>query len=74
MIAKMAPHTWQQVIDVNLTGVFYCLQAVGCHMLERIAAGDASPASIVNISSVHAIATSANIAAYAASSPPLLAA
>ena len=51
MIAKMAPHTWQQVIDVNLTGVFYCLQAVGCHMLERIAAGDASPASIVNISS-----------------------
>ena len=51
MIAKMAPHTWQQVIDVNLTGVFYCLQAVGRHMLERIEAGDASPASIVNISS-----------------------
>jgi 3-oxoacyl-[acyl-carrier protein] reductase len=51
MIAKMSAHTWQQVIDVNLTGVFYCLQAVGRHMLERIEAGDRSPASIVNISS-----------------------
>jgi 3-oxoacyl-[acyl-carrier protein] reductase len=51
MIAKMAPHTWQQVIDVNLSGVFYCLQAVGRHMLARIEAGDGSPASIVNVSS-----------------------
>ena len=51
MIEKMAAQAWQQVIDVNLSGVFYCLQAVGRHMLERIAAGDASPASIVNISS-----------------------
>jgi len=51
MIEKMAAQAWQQVIDVNLSGVFYCLQAVGRHMLERITAGDASPASIVNISS-----------------------
>jgi 3-oxoacyl-[acyl-carrier protein] reductase len=51
MIAKMAVETWQQVIDVNLSGVFYCLQAVGRHMLERAEAGDRSPASIVNISS-----------------------
>jgi 3-oxoacyl-[acyl-carrier protein] reductase len=51
MIEKMAAQAWQQVIDVNLSGVFYCLQAVGRHMLERIAAGDGSPASIVNISS-----------------------
>lgn len=51
MIRNMEPETWQQVIDVNLSGVFYGLQAVGRHMLERIEAGDRSPAAIVNISS-----------------------
>jgi 3-oxoacyl-[acyl-carrier protein] reductase len=51
MINKMAVETWQQVIDVNLSGVFYCLQAVGRHMYERAKDGDAAPASIVNISS-----------------------
>ena len=51
MINKMSVATWQQVIDVNLSGVFYCLQAVGRHMVERAEAGDTSPASIVNISS-----------------------
>ena len=51
MINKMSAANWQQVIDVNLSGVFYCLQAVGRHMYERAEAGDSSPASIVNISS-----------------------
>ena len=51
MINKMSAATWQQVIDVNLSGVFYCLQAVGRHMYARAEAGDTSPASIVNISS-----------------------
>jgi 3-oxoacyl-[acyl-carrier protein] reductase len=51
MAKNMTPQSWQEVIDVNLTGVFYCLQAVGKHMLERSAAGDKSPSSIVNISS-----------------------
>ena len=51
MINKMSAATWQQVIDVNLSGVFYCLQAVGRHMYERAEAGDTSPAAIVNISS-----------------------
>ena len=51
MINKMSVDYWQQVIDVNLSGVFYCLQAVGRHMNERIEAGDTSPASIVNVSS-----------------------
>lgn len=51
MIAKMSIAHWQQVIDVNLSGVFYCLQAVGRHMLERAERGDTSPAAIVNISS-----------------------
>lgn len=51
MINKMSIEQWQQVIDVNLSGVFYCLQAVGRHMLERIEDGDKSPAAIVNVSS-----------------------
>lgn len=51
MINKMPIETWQQVIDVNLSGVFYCLQAVGRHMYERYESGDTSPSSIVNISS-----------------------
>ena len=51
MINKMPIDTWQEVIDVNLSGVFYCLQAVGRHMYQRHEDGDTSPASIVNISS-----------------------
>ncbi len=51
MIHKMSVEQWQQVIDVNLSGVFHCLQAVGRHMLERQESGDTSPAAIVNISS-----------------------
>ena len=35
MINKMPIDTWQEVIDVNLSGVFYCLQAVGRHMYQR---------------------------------------
>ncbi len=52
MIEKMSLEVWNQVIDVNLTGVYLCLQAVGRHMLERIKDGDTSTASIVNVSSV----------------------
>lgn len=29
MTLKMSPEQWQRVIDVNLTGVFNCIQAVG---------------------------------------------
>ena len=32
---KMSSEQWQQVIDVNLTGVFYCTQAVSAFMVER---------------------------------------
>lgn len=51
MATKMPIDTWQQVIDVNLSGVFYCLQAVGRHMYDRAKDGDTSPSAIVNISS-----------------------
>lgn len=51
MIHKMTTEQWRQVIDVNMSGAFYFLQAVGQHMLERAKGGDDSGGSIVNISS-----------------------
>lgn len=51
MIDKLPIEAWQQVVDVHLSGSFYCLQAVGRHMIERAKAGDAAPGAIVNISS-----------------------
>ena len=40
-------HGWQKVVDVNLTGVFLCAQAVGRRMIERGEGG-----RIVNVASV----------------------
>jgi 3-oxoacyl-[acyl-carrier protein] reductase len=51
MIDKMSIEQWQQVIDVNLTGVFNCLQVVGMDMKRRAEAGEAAPGAIVNVSS-----------------------
>ena len=35
MLHKLTPENWQKVIDVNLTGVFYCTQAVIPKMVEQ---------------------------------------
>ncbi|MDE1145118.1 MAG: SDR family NAD(P)-dependent oxidoreductase [Azospirillaceae bacterium] len=51
MIDKMTFEEWHSVIDVNLTGAFNCLQAVGNDMIRRAKAGDTDPGAIVNISS-----------------------
>ena len=51
MLEKMTLAEWQQVIDVHLTGSFLFLQAVCRHMIERSKKGDATPGSIINISS-----------------------
>lgn len=51
MIDKMTPDDWQAVIDVNLTGAFNVLQAVGIEMIARAKAGEEMPGAIVNISS-----------------------
>ena len=58
---------WDQVMASNLRSVF--LGAKLAYPLLKVAEGGA----IVNVSSVHAVATSANIAAYAASKGGLLA-
>ena len=51
MIDKMTVEQWQQVIDVNLTGVFNCLQIAGADMRRRAEAGEKEPGVIVNVSS-----------------------
>ncbi|PIQ09128.1 MAG: 3-oxoacyl-ACP reductase [Ignavibacteriales bacterium CG18_big_fil_WC_8_21_14_2_50_31_20] len=45
-LKKMTPQQWQQVIDVNLTGVFNCTQLVSQNMLEN------GYGKIINASSV----------------------
>lgn len=45
-LKKMTQEQWQQVIDVNLTGVFNCTQSVAEHMVER------GNGRIINASSV----------------------
>lgn len=57
---------WDALMAVNLRAVFYSVQRA--FPLLRAAKG-----SIVNVSSVHAVATSADIASYAASKGALLA-
>lgn len=51
MIHKMTVEQWRRVIDVNMSGAFFFLQAVGQHMLERAKAGQGKGGAIVNISS-----------------------
>lgn len=51
MASEMAIEQWHQVIGVNLTGAFICLQAVGRHLINKAKEGDPNPGSIVNISS-----------------------
>lgn len=45
-LVKMSPEEWQQVIDVNLTGVFNCTKAVADYMIEQ------NYGRIINASSV----------------------
>lgn len=51
MIEKMTDEQWKQVIDVNLSGSYYCVQAFGRAAIEQVKAGRTAPRSIVNISS-----------------------
>lgn len=48
-LVKMTPEQWQQVIDVNLTGVFNCTRAVSQHMAERKYGKIISASSVVGL-------------------------
>ena len=54
MIHKMSREQWDEVINVNLTGVYLALQAVGKHMMARAESGEAQVCNgqIVNVSSI----------------------
>ncbi|MCF6092802.1 3-oxoacyl-ACP reductase FabG [Microaerobacter geothermalis] len=49
MLTKLTPEQWQTVIDVNLSGVFYCTQAVITHMIEQ------GKGKIINTSSISGV-------------------
>lgn len=52
---------WRKVIDVNLTGAFFCAQEAGRRMVSQ------GHGSIINVSSIHATVGHPRLAAYAAS-------
>lgn len=49
LVQKMTEEQWNEVLDVDLTGSFNCIQAVIDHMLQR------GSGSIVNVSSVSGV-------------------
>lgn len=64
-LIETIPHEWDSVMASNVRSVYLAVRHA--HPLMRTHGG-----AIVNVSSVHAIATSANIAPYAASKGALL--
>lgn len=64
-LLKMESNKWQQVIDVNLTGVFNCTQAVAKHMVLRGTGRIMSAASVVglygNFGQTNYVATKAGV-------------
>jgi 3-oxoacyl-[acyl-carrier protein] reductase len=49
MIHKMTPQQWQEVLDVNLTGAFHCLQAFGRVLIDEARNGRPASGAVVNI-------------------------
>jgi NAD(P)-dependent dehydrogenase (short-subunit alcohol dehydrogenase family) len=58
---QLTDSDWRSILDVNLTGTFYCCRAAGRQMLET------GGGSIVNVSSVHGSTGVPRMAAYGAS-------
>src|SRR6202012_3751421 len=65
---NMTSAQWQSVIDTNLSGLFYCAQSAGRHMLH------AGAGKIINIASMYGISASSYIsqASYVASKAAVL--
>ena len=61
MTGEMSTEAWQQVIDVNLTGAFFCMKA----QIEKMLAGEGG--SIINVASVAGAVGFATAPAYTAS-------
>lgn len=59
-VQDMTDETWQEMLDINITGVFHAVRAVAPHMIER------QQGSIVLTSSTNGIEGGANYSHYAA--------
>lgn len=66
-ILKMSADEWRDVLDVNLNGAFWCLQAAARHMTKQ------KRGHIINISSIVGYRAGVGNANYAASKAGLLA-
>ena len=62
--AKTDAALWQQMLNVNLTGTYHCIQAVLPGMLDAAKAG--TPGRIVNIASTAGLKGYAYVSAYVA--------
>ncbi len=64
-LVKMSPEQWQQVIDVNLTGVFNCTKAVAPYMIEKAFGKIINATSVVglygNFGQTNYVATKAGV-------------
>jgi 3-oxoacyl-[acyl-carrier protein] reductase len=64
-LKKMTQENWQQVIDVNLSGVFYCTSAVSPYMTEKGYGRTVSASSVVglygNFGQTNYVATKAGV-------------
>ena len=64
-LKKMTEENWQQVIDVNLSGVFYCTSAVSPYMVEKGYGRIVSASSVVglygNFGQTNYVATKAGV-------------
>jgi len=56
---ELTPAEWRRVIDIDLSGVFYCVQAAGKRMAQQQSGG-----VIVNTASIWGLSSSANRLAY----------
>lgn len=58
---KLSEGEWDEVLDINLKGVFLCTQVVGRHMVER------RRGKVINMASAAALVGVSHLAAYCAS-------
>ena len=62
--AKTDPQLWQDMLNVNLTGTYHCIQAVLPGMLEAAKSG--TPGRIINVASTAGLKGYAYVSAYVA--------